>query len=125
MMDSSSILLVDDTPAIGEVVTAALRSAGYAVDVAGTSKRALELVDSKEFAAVLLDLGLPDSSGEELVQAVRRMTDAPIMIVSGQHDEGTRIRCLEAGADGYLAKPFRIDELVARVAAMLRRQRLR
>ena len=117
----STILVVDDEPQIAEIATDYLRLAGHDVVVAGDGVRALELVRGRRPDLVVLDLGLPRLDGMEVARRIRRESDLPIIMLTARVEEDDRLRGLEIGADDYIDKPFSPRELVARVAAVLRR----
>ncbi|MET1002932.1 MAG: response regulator transcription factor [Acidimicrobiia bacterium] len=115
------VLAVDDEPGILSVVVANLRARGYEVDSAGTGELALDVAADRTPDAVILDLGLPGMSGYEVIQALRGWTDIPIIVLSARETTQDKVAALEAGADDYMTKPFAIDELLARVQALVRR----
>lgn len=117
------IVVVEDEPQILAFVTAALASAGYETVGAANAQRALEAIASRKPALVVLDLGLPDRDGVELIRDLRSWTTLPILVLSARTAEDSKIAALDAGADDYLTKPFGVGELLARVRAMLRRRR--
>jgi two-component system, OmpR family, KDP operon response regulator KdpE len=115
------ILVVDDEPQIVRGLTIILRSAGYTVESAATRAEALALLGSRPPDGLVLDLVLPDGSGVEVCQEVRRFSRLPILVLSAVGDEREKVRALDAGADDYITKPFGTDELLARLRAVLRR----
>ena len=115
------VLVVDDERAIQRALKATLEAAGYHVDVVGTCADALAQVALKPPDLVLLDLLLPDGTGHEVAREIRTWSNVPILLVSAVGDEREKVKALDAGADDYVTKPFGIDELLARVRAMLRR----
>jgi two-component system, OmpR family, KDP operon response regulator KdpE len=115
------ILVVDDEPQIVRGLKIILRSAGYAVEAAETKAQALDALSVRPPDAVVLDLVLPDGSGVEVCQEVRRFSRLPILVLSAVCDEREKVRALDAGADDYITKPFGTDELLARLRAVLRR----
>lgn len=117
-----SILLVEDDPLLADAIAAALRQDGWQVDHAADAAAARIAVVDHAYAAALLDLGLPRGSGLDVLAAMRDRYDAtPVLIITARDQLGDRIRGLDAGADDYLIKPFPIDELLARLRAVLRR----
>jgi DNA-binding response OmpR family regulator len=118
------ILLAEDDPMIGRSLDRALTQAGMAVDwVRNGSDCGLAIRDSS-YGLLLLDLGLPDCSGLELLREIRSAnTDTPVVIITARDDIATRVAGLDAGADDYLTKPFDFEELNARIRAVIRRHR--
>jgi DNA-binding response OmpR family regulator len=118
---NEKILVIDDEPSVHDVVRAYLEREGFIVYSAGNGREGLELVESKQPSLLVLDLMLPDVSGEEVCVQLRRRSDVAILILTAKGTEDERVRGLEMGGDDYLAKPFSPRELVARVKALLRR----
>ena len=117
-----NILLIEDDPGIGRFVTRGLTAHGYRVAWERDGSRAASLLAGSGFAAVLLDLGLPDGDGIALARALRAAGNGvPILMLTARGALQDRLDGFAAGADDYLAKPFAFDELVARLAALLRR----
>jgi DNA-binding response OmpR family regulator len=118
------LLLVEDDPMVGELLQAALSEAGYSVELcedAGCAELAIKLQD---FDAVVLDVGLPDKSGLELLKSMRRAkSEVPVLILSAKFTPTDRVLGLDLGADDYLVKPFDLDELLARLRSIIRRRR--
>ncbi|WP_289141394.1 response regulator transcription factor [uncultured Brevibacillus sp.] len=117
----SSILIVDDEPQILEILSSYLRKEGYHVLTASEGRQALEIAATYPLALMILDLMLPDKTGEEVCIEVRKSSRVPILMLTAKSGEADRIKGLELGADDYLVKPFSPRELVARVRAILRR----
>jgi two-component system KDP operon response regulator KdpE len=115
------VLVVDDEPQILRALRTGLSAAGYDVAVAGTAAEALAAAAMRPPEAVILDLILPDRSGVEVCLELRGWTDVPILVLSAVGDEREKVAALDAGADDYVTKPFGIDELLARLRAVLRR----
>lgn len=115
------ILVVEDEPQIRRFVRAALEEEGCRVVDAATADAALEAMSANP-ALLVLDLGLPDRDGVELIRELRAWSAVPIMVLSARSAEDQKVEALDAGADDYLAKPFGVGELRARVRAMLRRR---
>jgi two-component system, OmpR family, KDP operon response regulator KdpE len=123
-MSGPRILVVDDEPQIVRGLRLILRDAGYVVDAAETREQALAAVAARPPDAIVLDLVLPDGTGVDVCREVRRWSRLPIVVLSAVGDEREKVRALDAGADDYITKPFGIDELLARVRAVLRRSAL-
>jgi two-component system, OmpR family, KDP operon response regulator KdpE len=115
------VLVVDDEPQIVRGLRVVLRAAGFSVQSAETKAEALDAVSVRPPDAMILDLVLPDGSGVEVCEDVRRWSPLPIIVLSAVGDEREKVRALNAGADDYVTKPFGSEELVARVRAVLRR----
>jgi len=115
------ILLVDDEVAIQRAVAPLLRSAGYEVDVAGSGVAAVDAVVDRAPDLVVLDLGLPDLEGTEVCRRIRRISKAPIIVLSARGGESDKVAVLDIGADDYVTKPFGSEELLARIRVALRR----
>lgn len=115
------ILVVDDEPHLRRTLGANLRARGYTVDLAESGERALELATTNKPDAVILDLGLPGKSGMEVIRSLRHWTTIPIIVLSARDTEFDKVGALDAGADDYVAKPFGMGELLARLRASLRR----
>ncbi|WP_064199652.1 response regulator transcription factor [Brevibacillus brevis] len=117
----STILLVDDEPQILEILSSYLQKEGYHVLTAQTGKEAVEMATTISLTCIILDLMLPDLSGEEVCVQIRKESRVPILMLTAKSGEADRIRGLTIGADDYLIKPFSPRELVARVRAVMRR----
>ncbi|WP_295646755.1 response regulator [uncultured Corynebacterium sp.] len=120
-MSSEKILMVEDDAALANAVLVTLRARGYDVKVATTANAAIRLASEWHPQALLLDLGLPDMSGLDVLRALRSWSDVPVLVVSARHDEAGKINALDEGADDYVTKPFSVGELLARLRAALRR----
>ncbi len=118
---ASRILLVDDDPQFCKSVQSALEDANYLVTVAADGQQAWQYFQERDFSLILLDLMLPDLDGLDLCRQFRQHSYVPILVTSARQDQGDRMAALEVGADSYLAKPFETRELLARMAACLRR----
>jgi two-component system KDP operon response regulator KdpE len=116
------ILIIEDDPVIQHVLQATLEYGGFTYEPAETAHRAISLFQKVYFDAILLNLGLPDMDGNDLIKTLRGQSDLPILVVSGQADEQRRIASLDLGADDFVAKPFLPGELLARIRASLRRR---
>ncbi|WP_327638551.1 response regulator [Kribbella sp. NBC_00482] len=118
------VLVVDDEPQIVRALQINLKARGYEVHLAGTGTSALKVAAQHPPELVILDLGLPDFDGVDVIRGLRGWTDAPILVLSGRTDQTDKVEALDAGADDYVTKPFGIDELLARMRAVLRRSNL-
>lgn len=115
-------LVVEDEKRIADFLQRGLESAGYAVDIAGDGKSALDLIHATDYDLVILDMMLPDMDGLKVLEKIRnRKTSAPVLILSARGTVDDRVKGLELGADDYLVKPFAFVELLARVRVLLRR----
>ena len=123
MSDASRqrILVVEDDPAVRNLVTTALDLHGYDVEKAETGELAVMEAASRNPDLIMLDLGLPDIDGVEVISKVRGWSAVPIIVISARTKDSDKIGALDAGADDYLTKPFSVEELLARVRASLRR----
>jgi DNA-binding response OmpR family regulator len=121
MDENKRVVVVDDELSVQEVVRAYLEKDGYHVFVAGTGVEGLALAERIKPGLVVLDLMLPDRSGEEICREIRSRSDVPILMLTAKASEDERVEGLALGADDYLVKPFSPRELVARVRAILRR----
>lgn len=115
-----SVLLVEDDPDIRTLMQSSLSVEGFEVRTAVSLSEARALWQHAPPDVIVLDLGLPDGDGVDLVQQVRQRQSLPILIVSARHQEAQKIRLLDAGADDYLVKPFSVGELLARIRVALR-----
>src|SRR5688572_1302652 len=118
---SARILLVEDDPPLMTVLQASMEYGGFKGESVRTGRDALEAFKSRKFDAVLIDLGLPDLDGGEVLRTLRAISDVPILVVSGRESERDRIEALDHGADDFIPKPFLPGELLARIRAALRR----
>jgi two-component system KDP operon response regulator KdpE len=118
------VLVVDDEPQIVRALQINLKARRYEVHVAGSGTAALKVAAQHPPDLVILDLGLPDFDGVEVIRGLRGWTAAPILVLSGRTDSTDKVEALDAGADDYVTKPFGIDELLARMRAVLRRSNL-
>ncbi len=117
------LLLVEDDHMIGESLRKALRQSGFAVDWVRDGRAAEGSIASERFDLVLLDLGLPQRDGMEVLAAMRARGDrTPVIVVTARDALANRVRGLDAGADDYIVKPFELDELLARIRAVVRRE---
>jgi len=118
---NKKVLIIDDELSVQEVTRAYLERDGYVVYVAGTAGDGLALAERVKPGLIVLDLMLPDLSGEEVCREIRSRSDVPILILTAKASEDERVTGLAIGADDYLTKPFSPRELVGRVRAILRR----
>ncbi|HVC29683.1 MAG TPA: response regulator [Steroidobacteraceae bacterium] len=117
------LLLVEDDIMIGEAIRAGLKREGFAVDWVYDGESASQVLRAEHFDLLLLDLGLPRKGGLEVLAAARaRGQDLPVLIITARDAVSDRVQGLDAGADDYLVKPFDLDELAARIRALLRRK---
>jgi two-component system, OmpR family, KDP operon response regulator KdpE len=117
----TTVLVIDDEPQIVRALRINLRVRQYDVLTAGTATEALDQAARHPPDLVILDLGLPDLDGVEVIHGLRGWTDAPIIVLSGRTDSTDKVEALDAGADDYVTKPFGMDELLARMRAVSRR----
>src|ERR1700688_1656092 len=125
MTESNPIaLLVEDEPQIRRFVRTALEEEGWQIFESDTMRRGLIEAGTRKPNLIILDLGLPDGDGVDFIRDLREWSAVPIIVLSARVSETEKIKTLDAGADDYLTKPFGSGELLARVRATLRRQRL-
>jgi two-component system, OmpR family, response regulator len=115
------VLVIEDEPDLLEAQVQALREAGYAVDEASDGRNGLFKATGTEYDAIVLDLMLPGMSGWDLLRELRKSKSTPVLILTARDTLPDRVRGLDAGADGYLTKPFELPELLARLRALIRR----
>ncbi|MDK9726251.1 MAG: response regulator [Sterolibacteriaceae bacterium MAG5] len=120
--DAVTILVVEDEPQIRRFVVAALAEEGYRVAEAGSAAACVEQLAAAAPALIVLDLGLPDRDGIDLIGELRSWSRVSVLVLSARAAENEKVAALDAGADDYLSKPFGVGELRARVRAMLRRR---
>lgn len=119
-MNKAEILVIDDEPQIRKLLELTLQSNGYLVKTATTAKEGWIMAENHPPALILLDLGLPDENGQQLLQKLRKWFTNPIIILSVQKSEEEIIKALDNGANDYLSKPFRTGELLARIRSAIR-----
>ena len=124
-MSTNAVLIVEDEPRIRQFLRTALESEGWKVLEASTVGSGLSLAGEYKPSAIVLDLGLPDADGGEFILTLRSWSDVPILVLSARSLETDKITALDAGADDYLAKPFSVAELLARLRALRRRREKR
>jgi two-component system KDP operon response regulator KdpE len=117
----TTVLIIDDEPDIHKVLAPVLSSAGWSVLSAATAAHGVRLARANQVAIVLLDLGLPDADGKEIIEELQRTNPLSIIVVSARHQDSEKVAALDAGADDYVDKPFNIEELLARVRVAERR----
>lgn len=118
---SARVLVVDDEPALARALAINLRAAGWEVATAADGASALEAAATFHPEVVLLDLGLPDMDGTEVLAGLRGWSDVPVVVLSARQHGEDKIEALDLGADDYVTKPFAMDELMARLRAAVRR----
>ncbi|MCL4182987.1 MAG: response regulator transcription factor [Burkholderiaceae bacterium] len=118
------VLVIDDEPQIRKFIDISLRSQGYATLLAETGQQGLTLLASKGADIVILDLGLPDRDGREVLRELRQWSRVPVIVLTVRSGEEEKVALLDAGANDYVTKPFGIEELMARIRALLRSTRL-
>ena len=117
------VLVIDDEPPIRKLLRVGLSAHGYQIMEASSGKMALEFLGGQTPDLIVLDLGLPDMQGHELLRTIRARNDSvPIVVLSSRDDEAGKVQALDSGADDYVTKPFGMDELLARMRAALRHQ---
>jgi two-component system, OmpR family, KDP operon response regulator KdpE len=117
----TALLLVDDEAPFARALSISLRGSGYDVQVAATGSEGLQVAAQSPFDIVMLDLGLPDIDGIDVLRALRVWTSVPVIVLSARQDEVSIVAALDAGADDYVTKPFSMGQLLARLRAALRR----
>ncbi len=115
------VILIEDDHAIRRLAAAALAQAGFDVDTAGAAMEGLQLIVRDHPDLVVLDLGLPDLDGGELLRMIRAVSQVPVIVATAREDEASMVDLLDAGADDYVVKPYSGEQLTARVRAVLRR----
>jgi two-component system KDP operon response regulator KdpE len=121
-LSKSRVLVVDDEQQILRALRTSLRAAGYEVETAETAEGALAAAAMRPPEAVILDLVLPDGTGTDVTRELRGWSSAPVIVLSAVGEESEKVAALDAGADDYVTKPVGIDELLARLRAVLRRR---
>jgi two-component system KDP operon response regulator KdpE len=117
----TTVLVVDDDTQLLRALRIHLSARGYEVLTAVTGNAGLRAAEEHEIDVVVLDLGLPDLDGTEVITALRAFTTVPVIVLSARADSGDKVRALDRGADDYVTKPFGVDELMARLRAAVRR----
>ena len=119
----NKILIVEDEFSISNFMKTVLEGDGYTVEVATCAAQARAALEKMEFSAMLLDLGLPDADGLELLRELRQRYGLPVIVVSARTHEGDKVAALDLGADDYIEKPFGTSELLARIRTAIRHTR--
>lgn len=117
---AARILIIDDEPQIRKFIDISLRSQGYTTLLAATAQDGLTLLASKGADLVILDLGLPDRDGQDVLRELRQWSRIPVIVLTVRSDETEKVALLDAGANDYVTKPFGVEELMARIRACLR-----
>lgn len=120
-MNKPMILVVEDDATVRELITTTLQLHDYPYLAAGDGATALQIVTAEQPRVMLLDLGLPDMDGVEIIRRVRQTSQMPIIVISARSEDADKIAALDAGADDYLTKPFSVEELLARLRVTQRR----
>lgn len=115
------VLIVDDEPQIRRALRTSLQAHGYEVETAGTGQEGIERAADTSPDVVVLDLGLPDMDGTEVIRRLRAFSEMPVIVLSVRDQQADKVASLDAGADDYVTKPFGMEELLARLRAALRR----
>ena len=121
MTDKVKILVVEDDFPIRNLICTTLETQGYQYMTAGTGEEAVERAAAGQPDVMLLDLGLPDMDGVDIIKRVRTWSTMPIIVISARSEDMDKVEALDAGADDYLTKPFDMDELIARILSLIRR----
>jgi two-component system KDP operon response regulator KdpE len=116
-----TVLVIEDEPEIRRFLRASLQSHGYRLVEAPTGREGLQAAETRQPDLIILDLGLPDMDGLDLIRQVRSWTSVPLVVLSARGQESAKVAALDAGADDYVSKPFGVGELLARMRAALRR----
>src|SRR5689334_21302978 len=120
MASAYTVLVIDDEPPILRFLRTSLTAVGHRVVTAENAADALAMLAAEKPDVVILDLGLPDRSGFEVITEIRRQSSVPIIVLSARSDERSKVEALDLGADDYIGKPFGMAELMARIRAALR-----
>ncbi len=115
------VLVVDDEPHLRRTLSINLRARDYEVETAADGRSALQALGERIPDVIVLDLGLPDIDGVDVLRRVREVSTVPVVVLSARHDSDDKVEALDAGADDYVTKPFGMDELLARIRAAVRR----
>ena len=115
------VLVVDDEPHIRRTLSINLRARDYEVETAADGRSALQILAERTPDVIVLDLGLPDLDGVDVLRRLRDVSPVPVVVLSARHDSDDKVEALDAGADDYVTKPFGMDEFLARIRAAVRR----
>jgi DNA-binding response OmpR family regulator len=118
---NAQVLVIEDDSGVQQLIDTVLRREGFRVLLAGTGRAGLRQVHEHRPGVVVLDVGLPDLDGWQVLERIRDISEVPVLMLTGYSDEPDKVRGLRAGADDYLTKPFGLDEFTARLEALLRR----
>lgn len=119
-MEELLFLIVEDDKQIRNFINFSLKSQNYSCTEASTGEEAIRIIKTENLSAIILDLGLPDMDGIDIIREVRRFSDIPIIVVSSRDQDSEKVEALDVGADDYLTKPFSINELLARIRVVFR-----
>src|SRR6516165_6754198 len=120
MAKLDTVLVVDDEPPIRRLLRTSLAASGYRIVEAEDAAGAMRALATEKPDLMIIDLGLPDKGGLELISEIRKTSAVPIVVLSARHDERSKVEALDLGADDYVSKPFGMDELMARLRAAQR-----
>ena len=121
MVQKLSVLVIEDEKSISDFIAKTLNASDYKAVTAGSGKEGLAILTSALPDLVLLDLGLPDTDGVDIIKKIRTWSNMPIIVISARNEDKDKIEALDAGADDYVTKPFSVEELLARLRATTRR----
>ena len=124
MKSKDKVLIVEDEQSISNFISMVLNASGYDTIIVGSGEEALTMIASHCPDLIVLDLGLPDMDGMEVLKSVRKWSNLPVVVVSARNHEHDKVDALDYGADDYLVKPFEMKELMARINAVLRRSEI-
>lgn len=124
MKIKDKVLIVEDEQSISNFISMVLNASGYDTIIVGSGEEALTMIASHCPDLIVLDLGLPDMDGMEVLKSVRKWSNLPVVVVSARNHEHDKVDALDYGADDYLVKPFEMKELMARINAVLRRSEI-
>lgn len=124
MLDNPYILIVEDDAEIAQFLQSSLKLNGYSAQVISTIQNAEQMFDTYKPMLIILDLNLPDGDGATFIAYIRKHSDLPIIVLSAKQSETEKVKCFDLGADDYLAKPFGVQELLARIRVSLKRSQM-